>query len=45
MNTLKLRPRVAVIGAGMAGLSCPTALREADYKISLFDKSRGRRGV
>lgn len=36
--------RVAVIGAGMAGLSCATALREAGVPVCVFDKSRGVSG-
>lgn len=34
-------PRVAVIGAGMAGASCAAGLRAAGLQVSLFDKSRG----
>ncbi|MBL8413163.1 MAG: FAD-dependent oxidoreductase [Propionivibrio sp.] len=34
----------AVIGAGIAGLSCATALQQAGLKVSLFDKSRGPAG-
>ncbi|NBD20338.1 FAD-dependent oxidoreductase [Aquabacterium fontiphilum] len=36
--------KVAVIGAGMAGLSCATALHEAGCRVTLFDKSRGPSG-
>lgn len=35
---------IAVIGAGMAGLSAATALAEAGHTIVLFDKSRGSGG-
>lgn len=31
---------IAVIGAGLAGLSCATALQQAGHRLSLFDKSR-----
>ena len=35
---------VAVIGAGIAGLSCATRLQQAGLKVSLFDKNRGPAG-
>jgi len=35
---------IAVVGAGMAGLSCATALQHAGYQVSVFDKSRGPGG-
>ena len=39
------QPRhIAVIGAGMAGLSCATALQQAGLQVSVFDKSRGPSG-
>ena len=37
-------PHIAVIGAGMAGLSCATALQQAGFQVSVFDKSRGPSG-
>ncbi len=33
--------RVAVIGAGMAGLACAAALRRAGLTVTVFEKSRG----
>ncbi len=36
--------RIAVIGAGMAGLSCATALTAAGVDIRVFDKGRGPSG-
>jgi predicted NAD/FAD-dependent oxidoreductase len=32
---------IAVIGAGLAGLSCATALREQGHSVQVFEKSRG----
>ena len=37
-------PRVAIIGAGMSGLSAASKLREAGVQVTLFDKSRGSGG-
>jgi len=36
--------RVAVIGAGLAGLVAGTTLQEAGYLVTIFDKSRGPGG-
>jgi renalase len=33
--------KIAIIGAGIAGLSCAIRLGEADHDVTLFDKSRG----
>ncbi|MEG5067367.1 FAD-dependent oxidoreductase [Microcoleus sp. B3-A4] len=35
---------VAVIGAGMAGLSCAQRLRQAGYSVAVVEKSRGAGG-
>ena len=35
------RYSVAVVGAGMAGLTCASALQAAGLKVRLFEKSRG----
>lgn len=35
---------IAIIGAGMAGLSCAQALSAAGHKVRLFDKGRGPGG-
>lgn len=35
---------IAVIGAGLAGLTAATGLRQAGHQISLFDKSKGTGG-
>lgn len=36
--------RIAVIGAGIAGLSCATALQAAGFAVTVFEKSRGAAG-
>lgn len=36
--------RVAIIGAGMAGLSCARALVQAGFAVDVFDKGRGPGG-
>ena len=35
---------IAIIGAGIAGLSCATVLKQADLRVSIFDKSKGPAG-
>jgi len=41
MNESPSTRRVAVIGAGMAGISCARRLTDAGCQVHLFDKSRG----
>ena len=36
--------KVAIIGAGMAGLACADALRAGGHTVSLYDKGRGAGG-
>lgn len=36
--------RIAVIGAGLAGMRCAALLAEAGFQVSVFDKSRGTGG-
>jgi len=40
-NDGKTSPRIAIIGAGMAGLSCAHALQQHGLDVTLFEKSRG----
>jgi hypothetical protein len=37
-------PRAAVVGAGIAGLSCATLLQSAGFEVGVFDRSRGPSG-
>ena len=37
-------PHIAIVGAGMAGLSCAQALAGAGMRVRLFDKGRGPGG-
>lgn len=39
-----MKPSVAIIGAGIAGLSCAVELQRAGITATLFDKSRGPGG-
>ena len=37
-------PKIAVVGAGMAGLACAAKLTQAGHAVTLFDKARGPGG-
>jgi len=37
-------PQIAVVGAGIAGLSCAESLQRAGFLVRVFDKSRGPSG-
>lgn len=37
-------PHLALVGAGIAGLSCATVLQQAGLEVSVFDKGRGPGG-
>lgn len=37
-------PRVAVVGAGLAGLACAQALQAEGFRVRVFEKSRGPSG-
>jgi renalase len=39
-----LTPRVGIVGAGVAGLSCAEVLRQAGVPVTLFDKGRAPGG-
>ena len=36
--------RVAIVGAGMAGLACADTLKNAGHSVNIYDKSRGAGG-
>jgi monoamine oxidase len=38
------KSQVAIIGAGLAGLSCASALAKAGMQVKVFEKSRGLAG-
>ena len=40
MNT----QHIAIIGVGMAGVTCARTLRQAGHNVTLFEKSRGLGG-
>ena len=44
MSSFDSMRHVAVIGAGLAGLSCATRLQEDGFKVQLFEKSLGPSG-
>ena len=44
MSVLTMSQPIAVIGAGLAGLSCAQALLQAGHTVHVFDKSRGPSG-
>ena len=37
-------PTIAIVGAGIAGLSCADRLRAAGWAVTLFDKGRAPGG-
>jgi len=39
-----LKPTVAIVGAGLAGLSCATSLKAHGFQVEVFEKSRGPSG-
>ena len=44
MSRADAAKRVAIVGAGISGLSCATELQAAGYDVTLFDKGRGPGG-
>ena len=41
---MKSTQHIAVIGAGMAGITCARTLRQAGHQVTVFEKSRGVSG-
>ena len=41
---MPIQKKVAVIGAGIAGLSCAIQLQKFGFEVELFEKSRGPSG-
>ncbi len=41
---MRVLERVAIVGAGMAGLACATVLQNAGLQVTVFEKSRGASG-
>ncbi|MEN9589820.1 MAG: hypothetical protein RLZZ481_1606 [Pseudomonadota bacterium] len=39
-----IKKTIAIVGAGLAGLSCAVRLKELDHHVELFEKSRGPAG-
>jgi len=44
MNELKPKATVGIIGAGLAGLSCASRLKDLGFEVHIFEKSRGPSG-
>ena len=44
MSTKSNRPQVAVVGAGLSGMSCASRLHQAGWCVTVFEKSRGPGG-
>lgn len=42
--SLATPPTIAILGAGLAGLSCAQALHQAGHTVHVFDKARGPSG-
>ncbi|MEY3668367.1 MAG: hypothetical protein RL572_1907 [Pseudomonadota bacterium] len=43
-SSLSASPRIAILGAGIAGLACARVLSEAGVDVQVFEKSRGVSG-
>lgn len=41
---MKIKPRIAIIGAGISGLACATTLQNSGYEVTVFEKSKGVSG-
>ncbi|MBA1146353.1 FAD-dependent oxidoreductase [Ectothiorhodospiraceae bacterium WFHF3C12] len=44
MSDTALSPRIAIVGAGMAGLACARRLADGGVAVTVFEKSRGLGG-
>jgi renalase len=44
LNGVEMPRRIAIVGAGMAGLSCASRLRQRGHEVVILEKSRGVSG-
>ena len=41
---MKIKPRIAIIGAGISGLACASSLQKSGCEVTVFEKSKGVSG-